>query len=98
MALSGELIFTKGHGVLRPQVDGPDALLDVIASIRDEYAQKRTEALTQMEFHAAQGDARETSAYSTEAERHASALLALNRVLGIAEAFYSAARATQPAA
>ncbi|QGA55908.1 hypothetical protein [Brucella sp. 2280] len=81
------LIFT-GHGVLNAQADGPEAFLDVIAGIRDEYLKKRGDALDQMEFNAAQGDAKETSFWSTEAERHNASVLAASRILELAEDFF----------
>ncbi|NYD84405.1 hypothetical protein [Brucella intermedia] len=84
------LIFT-GHGVLNARTDEPEAFLDVIAAIRDEYLKKRGDALDQMELHAAQGDAKETSIWSTEAERHNASILAASRILKLAEDFFRSA-------
>jgi hypothetical protein len=65
----------------------PDGLLDQIAAIRDEYGKLRTEALTQLEFCAAQGDSKEASHHSTEAERYGMALHASTRILKLATAY-----------
>lgn len=56
-------------------------ILHKVAEIRDEYRVARMSALDQMEFNAAQGNTKEVSEYSTEAERHGAALLASNRIL-----------------
>lgn len=85
---SGDTIIFTGHGVLSPRTDKAEDFLDVVASIRDEYLKKRQDALDQMELHAAQGDAVETSAYSTEAERHSASALSATRILKLAEAFF----------
>ncbi len=73
------------------RADGSEAFLDVIASIRDEYLKKRGVALDQMELHAAQGDTKETSIWSTEAERHNASVLAASRILKLAEDFFRSA-------
>lgn len=80
----GGTVAFSGRGVayLPPE----DDILDRVAAIRDAYLKLQGDALDQMELHAAQGDARETSAFSSEAERHGAAILACRRVLAILEA------------
>jgi hypothetical protein len=76
--------------------NAPDILLDQIAAIRDGYQKLHRDCLDQMEWHASQGDTEETGDFSTEAERHSSALLACNRILTLVENFKPASPAHAP--
>lgn len=80
----GYFTFTNS-GVRYDPPGSRDDVLDMVAAIRDEYAKKRTEALDQMEMFAAQGDTKEVSFHSSEAEKYGYALLASNRILTILE-------------
>lgn len=87
--IAGDELIMTGHGVLNPRVDGLEHLAKVVAGIRDEYSSARTAALDQMEMWAAQGDTKEVSVASTEAERHASSLTASSRILRLLEDYIS---------
>lgn len=92
MAKSGDIVSFTPAGVTIGPGDwktAPEILLDQIAAIRDEYQKRRRDCLGQMEYHAAQGDSRETGDFSTEAERHVAALLVCNRILKLVSDFRS---------
>lgn len=88
---SGDILIMTGHGALNLRTDKAEDFLYVVAKIRDEYLKKRQGALDQMELHAAQGDTAETSAYSSEAERHSASALSATRILKLAEDFFEGA-------